>query len=191
MDVSNTLNSAGALTAREDAGLASLEMISLNRSGKKTDRQMHEIAHQFEAMVFRQLLKEMRKTVPESGLLENNGATEMYTDIADDYLAQQMTSTNGIGIEPIIYQELKEKNDKLVQPSEARKKTDFMDLKSNSAQKDNNGFMPLHPHTERFLELHHSPKMMELPQKKNEFMELSKRRRVPTDKIAASPGVPQ
>lgn len=169
-----------------DGQVDSLRMMSLrNKGDKMSPKQMREVSNQFETMVLRQLLKEMRKTVPNDGFLERSNATEMYTDIADDYLSTQMAEKGAMGISDMIYNELKEKNDKLANKGDLEKKKDFVDLKS----RDSNGepkFIPIKSLTaDRFIDMHNKEaKMIPLPSKETQYMPLGSRRNITTDKIS-------
>ena len=182
---SNVMASGDASSSGLDGKIESLRMMSLRtKDGKMTPKQMHEVGNQFETMVLRQLLKEMRKTVPNDGFLERSNATEMYTDIADDYMSEQMAEKGALGIGDLIFNELKEKNDKLATKEEIEKKKDFVDLKS----KDSNGnpkFVPLKPEsTDKFIELHNKEtKMMPLPSKDPNYVPLGSRRSLSSDRI--------
>ncbi len=181
MDMPNTLNTSAGLMNRTQGQLEALEMKSLHGNGKMSDREMRDTANDFESLIIRQLLKEMRKTVPKSELMGNSHAMDMYMEIVDDHLAEQLAQTKPFGIGDMIYEELKEKNDKIKDPSEMEKKP-FLSLNGKQKDSADPDFIPLHKNTEDFLRLHKEPQMLELDQEKNGFMELKDRRTIPTDK---------
>jgi len=54
---------------------------------------------EFEQLFLFQMLKEMRRTVPEGGLFETSGVRKAYFDeMLDDYLAGQMAESGQLGI---------------------------------------------------------------------------------------------
>ncbi|RJP30578.1 MAG: hypothetical protein C4527_09545 [Candidatus Omnitrophota bacterium] len=182
MDMPDLMSPATATFNRGEGEIHSLRMMALKKNGKMSDRQMRETAVEFEAMVLRQLLKEMRKTIPKSELSENSFSTEMYTEIVDDHLAKQMAESNTFGLSDVIYAELKEKNEKIKNPSE-KNQDSFISLKSRGGETNAENFIPLAVDSDQFIRLHNESKMMELQWRGNQFMELQRGRSVPTDKI--------
>lgn len=168
---------------RMDSQIESLKALSLDRNQKKTDKQMRETADQFEEIIIRQLLKEMRKTVPKEGILEDSHATEMYTDMVDDNLAKEMAEGRALGISDMVFADLKEKNDKIVNPQDIEKKRDFIELDTKDGSEKKTDFIPLHPTTETFMKLQNKNRMMELPQKSDPFKPMDWHRRVASDQI--------
>ncbi len=184
MDISSALNTSTAGAARDDARLDSLRQAADGAKGKMSDEKMREIADQFEAMLYRLVLKEMRKTIPQDGILGKSFATEMYTEIVDDHMAEDLASNNNLGIDQIIYEELKAKNEKIVEdPSEAVTENGYRTLKGKNHKVEQEDFLPLHPNTETFIDLNNRPEMIELKRKDNAFLDLTNRHPVPTDRV--------
>jgi len=52
----------------------------------------------FEKMFVHMMLKEMRKTMNGSSLTEKSHATEMYEEMMDEAMAEQMAASNQLGI---------------------------------------------------------------------------------------------
>jgi peptidoglycan hydrolase FlgJ len=168
---------------RMDSQIESLKAISLDRNKKLTQKQMRETSNQFEEIVFRQLLKEMRKTVPKEGILEESHASEMYMDMVDDNLSKQMASANAIGIGDMVYNELKEKNEKAVDPREIKKQRDFIELETPDGVAKKMDFIPMQATTETFMKLHNKNQMMDLPKASDPYKPLDWKLRVATDQI--------
>lgn len=57
-----------------------------------------EALQEFERLFLYTLLKEMRKTVPEEGLLDNPSTTRVYKDMLDDAWAGEMVRSEQLGI---------------------------------------------------------------------------------------------
>lgn len=178
-----SLSTSSVSSDRLDGQIESLKAISLNRNKKQTEKQMRETANQFEEVIFRQLLKEMRKTVPKEGMLDDSHASEMYMDMVDDNLAKQMASANALGIGDMVYNELKEKNEKIADPSEIKTKRDFIEFKNPDGETQKIDYLPLHPTTDTFMNLQNKNRMMELPKASNPYKPLDWHRRVATDQI--------
>ena len=183
MDSIGSLNPAGAMTARDGAKLDNLRMMTFSKDDKLDEKKMRKIANQFESMIFRQLLKEMRKTIPNYGAIEKSHATKMYEDITDDYMAENLAETNDLGIEQVIMQELKDKQRQQERLAEREANGGFMNLQGRQKELKPEDFMPLQPDTNTFINLNHDPKMLELPAEREPFVPLDSKRPVPTSKI--------
>lgn len=187
MDMNLPNMDPSALTAaRDDSKIESLRMMSLqNKKGKMSEKQMKDIAGQFETMMVRHLLKEMRKTVPNNGFIERSHATEMYMNIADDHLAEQLGQNQSLGIGNLIYDQLKEMNDKLASKEQLDEKSKFMDIEKPKENKPDKEFIPINePSTERFIDINQNkPNMIPLEPKGNEYIPLGNRTSISTDQI--------
>ncbi len=60
----------------------------------------------FEAIILKQMLSTMRKSIPKGGLFESGYADEMYQSLNDQELAQGMADSGGTGIADILYDQL-------------------------------------------------------------------------------------
>lgn len=156
---------------RNDARLDSLRAIALDKgkNDKMNEREMNEVASQFEGMVVRQLLKEMRKTVPqEGGAIPQSHASQMYMDMVDDHWAQEISKTDSFGIKRMIVEELKAKQEKIQDPTGDQ---GFMTLRSNG--EDDLAFIPLNQNGSNFMNLpSNEPEFLNLP-KRDPFMPLN------------------
>jgi Rod binding domain-containing protein len=95
---------------------------------KKNDRdeKMMEAAKSFENQFIRQMITEMRKTVPKDEVVPETMADDIFKNQLDDKYAEQWTEKGGIGLADIIYQQLQEKYAK---PTEFRKPSgEFLQL---------------------------------------------------------------
>ncbi len=183
MSDSFSLPTSALTTDRIDGQIESLRAMPLNGQKKLSEKQMRDTAKQFEEIVVRQLLKEMRKTVPKNGFIEDSHATEMYMDMVDDHLAKQLADASAIGIGDLIYDELKEKNEKIENPEDIQNNGEFKALPEKDKSPAEPKFMPLARDTETFMKLHSRNRMMELPSAKDPFMPFDRSRRVTTDRI--------
>lgn len=80
--------------------LASLK----RRAGQDPNASLRETAQQFETLFMNMLMKSMRDTIPKDGLLQSS-ASDMYTGMLDQQLAQKM-SARGTGIADMIVKQL-------------------------------------------------------------------------------------
>ena len=144
--LSNIAPQASALisSGRLNGDLDRLNTIAQKQPDKMSDRELREVANDFEGLLVRQLLKEMRKTVPKDGFLGNSHATEMYQEMADDALAKDLGAMGGFGIGELVYQQLKEVQDNLNSAEGiAEKQAEYKTLRRNGDQPDVREFKPL------------------------------------------------
>jgi len=81
-------------------------LASLKGAVRKDDPQaLRAAAQQFEAVFMQMVLKSMRATVPEDGMLEND-QTRLYRDLLDQQLAQTLSARGGLGLAAIIERQL-------------------------------------------------------------------------------------
>jgi len=66
-----------------------------------TDRGQ-KTAQEFEAIFVQQMFKEMRRTIPEGGLLPKGNAEEIFTSMQDMEAARQLTTHGGIGLAEVL-----------------------------------------------------------------------------------------
>lgn len=64
---------------------------------------LREATRQMEAQFLHQLLRAMRRTVPST---HASYATQMYTDMLDEALAQQLAQSNQFGLGKLLYEKL-------------------------------------------------------------------------------------
>jgi len=94
--------------------LDSLNNLSLNRTtglnpqkgGTPDEQQLHELCNQFEAILIQNLFKNMRRTVPEGGLVDQGFGKQMFQDLLDQSTALQMSRQQGIGIADTLFRQL-------------------------------------------------------------------------------------
>jgi flagellar protein FlgJ len=81
-----------------------------NKSGiSDTLGSKEELKHtceELESLFLYHLLKEMRATIPKSGLMGDTSAQQMYTQMADSELAQDLSSKGGIGLSDMLLRQL-------------------------------------------------------------------------------------
>lgn len=63
-------------------------------------------AQQLASLFIFQLLQEMRKTIPKSGLWDGGRAQEIYEEMLDERLADMIATNGQLGIASMIHQEL-------------------------------------------------------------------------------------
>jgi Rod binding domain-containing protein len=99
-------------------GVQSLNMgqdTSADQSNK--NKELMEVAKKFEAILIHQMLKEMRKTVHKSDLL-NSFSQQQYESMMDEEIASEMAKHKGIGLADSLFYQLS-RLDKAANPKAA------------------------------------------------------------------------
>jgi len=74
------------------------------RSAKEA--KLRRACKDFEAILIKQLLTTMRKSVPKDGLFGGGFAEDIYQDMRDEQLARSMAHGQGIGIADAMFEQL-------------------------------------------------------------------------------------
>jgi Rod binding domain-containing protein len=99
----------------------------------KRDPKMVEAAKGFEQQFVRQMISEMRKTVPESEFMPDSMASRVFKDQLDDHYAETWTDQGGIGLADMIYEQLAQKYGP-VPEARVGTKVDVKPLKQSSVE---------------------------------------------------------
>jgi flagellar protein FlgJ len=76
----------------------------------KDEAKLKQACRDFEAIFISDMMKKMRKTVPESGLISGGRAEEIFRDMRDDEISKDMSKSGGIGLSDMLYNELSGKS---------------------------------------------------------------------------------
>jgi len=80
-----------------------------NKTSLQQARQLKTACREFEAIFVQQMLKGMRSTIPESGLLEEDASRDMYVDLLDSQVARGIAGQHGgMGIATSLYRQLQQ-----------------------------------------------------------------------------------
>jgi len=80
---------------------------SRSASGEElSEKEIREVGQQFESILLHQLMKSMRRTIPESSLFENSHAKQIYEDMFDEKITKQIAQTSQSGIADAIVEEI-------------------------------------------------------------------------------------
>ncbi len=86
-----------------DNALAELQSIkSKNKYSEKDLEKLKKAAQNFEAILVNQILKSMRKSIPESGLFGEGVASEFYTGMFDEHIAKAVADKGGFHLSDTI-----------------------------------------------------------------------------------------
>lgn len=76
---------------------------------KTPEEKLRQVADLYEKQFMREMLKSMRSTVGESGLVKTNQAEKIFRDQLDDEYVNQWNQKGGLGLSDLIYDQLVEK----------------------------------------------------------------------------------
>ncbi len=74
----------------------------------QSPEKLKEAAQQFEAIFIQQMFKEMRKTIPDDGLIQRGNAEDVYAQLQDLEAAKITAQHGGIGLADLMMQQLME-----------------------------------------------------------------------------------
>jgi Rod binding domain-containing protein len=75
-----------------------------------SQKRLKGICAEFESIFITHMLKSMRKTVIETGLLGNTNESKIYQSMFDEKLAIQISRSGGMGFGEILFERLKDEN---------------------------------------------------------------------------------
>lgn len=84
----------------------SVENTSENANKEFQKKRLREVSEDFESLMINQMLKEMRKTVNKSGLVDGGMAEEIFEDMLYDEYAKEFSKTKTFGLAEIIYNKM-------------------------------------------------------------------------------------
>jgi len=72
------------------------------------DKKLMDVCKEFESIFIHMMLKEMKKTVPDNGIIEKSQGTLIFEDMHLEELSKEMSKgENGIGIAKMLYAQFK------------------------------------------------------------------------------------
>ncbi|MFP4697166.1 MAG: rod-binding protein [Eubacteriales bacterium] len=72
----------------------------------KDNKELKDACEQFESYFINQMLKEMRKTVPESGLIKESQGEKIFKDMLYEEYAKEAAKGQGLGLASKLYKQL-------------------------------------------------------------------------------------
>ena len=115
LSIGNIMQNSGSMSWNTDGSselsskLVSLKDASELKGSTKLlndPDEIREVAEDFEKFFISYMLKEMRKTVPKSGILDGGFDRDMYTSMMDDAVADKVSQGSGIGLADILEAQL-------------------------------------------------------------------------------------
>lgn len=91
------------------AGLPLNKTIDLKKETKVSDEKLREVADLYEKHFIKEMMKQMKSTLPEGGLIKKNNAEHIFQDQLDDQYSAEWNKRGGFGISDMIFQQLTQK----------------------------------------------------------------------------------
>lgn len=80
---------------------------AVSKYGKDFEKKrLRQVSEDFEALMINQMLKEMRKTVDKSGLIDGGMAEQIFEDMLYDEYAKEFSKTKTFGLADIVYNQM-------------------------------------------------------------------------------------
>ena len=83
-----------------------IEDKGIDKNKEFEKKRLREVSEDFEALMINQMLKEMRKTVNKSDLINGGMAEEIFEDMLYDEYSKEFSKTKTFGLSDIIYNQL-------------------------------------------------------------------------------------
>jgi len=83
-----------------------IEVAKIDKNQTERAAKLQSACEGFEAIFINTLLQEMRKTVPDDGLLPTSSATRTWQQLFDNQLAETLASRQEMGVAKMLYQQL-------------------------------------------------------------------------------------
>lgn len=90
----------------EPSDLVAGKAEELNKRKSTSQRGLQEAAEQFEAIFLYQLLEQMRRTVPETDLMGDRKAENIFQSMLDQELASSFAQNQSVGLAKLIYEQM-------------------------------------------------------------------------------------
>lgn len=81
------------------------------------ERQVRDVAKLYEGQFLRELVRQMRGTVPDSGLIEQSMGEKIYREELDNQYVESWVNEGGIGLADLIYDQILEKYGAQIKPA--------------------------------------------------------------------------
>ena len=103
----NILASNNIIRNEKDPSLVQRKMDNLKET--PDDEKLMEVCQEFESIFTYMMLKEMKKTVPDNGIIEKSQGTLMFEEMHLEELSKDMAKgNNGTGLARMLYDQFKQ-----------------------------------------------------------------------------------
>lgn len=103
----NILPGNNIIRSEQDPSMVQKKMDNLKKT--PDDAKLMDACREFESIFLYMMMKEMKKTVPEDGIVEKSQGTIMFEEMHLEELANDMTKgDNGMGLAKVLYNQFKQ-----------------------------------------------------------------------------------
>ena len=88
----------------------SLDTPTANLTPGKDPQKLKKACSEFESLFLNYLLKSMRASVPEGGVIDQSEESKMFKAMLDEKLADEISASGGLGLGEILSQQLPAQN---------------------------------------------------------------------------------
>lgn len=82
---------------------------SSNNIKDKEDKELMEVCQEFESIFLYMVMKEMKKTIPEDGLIERSPARDIFEDMYMEEMSKETSKSDEVmGLAKMMYEQLKQ-----------------------------------------------------------------------------------
>jgi len=89
-----------------EPGLQNLERLGRQAQGTEDPGRIREVAREFESLLVGELMKAMRRTIPEAGVMGGGMGEEVFTEMLDEELARVGSQGGGLGLGDMLVEQL-------------------------------------------------------------------------------------
>lgn len=101
-------SSVNSLLLSQPSCVETIKALNQQKEAKKDDLALKKASQDFEAILINFVIDSMWKTIQKSDFSgENDGGMETYTGIMHTTLSQDIAAKGGLGVAPIIYEQLR------------------------------------------------------------------------------------
>ena len=129
-----TANIEKAINAKRNSADQAFEDVLQKAYTDGDKEQLKEVCKEFEGIMLNMMFKQMKKTVPESGLIEKSYAREIFEEMLDEELMDN-TTQRGIGVADILYKQLSLNLDNMYKISDEGKVDSESELSNSEEEK--------------------------------------------------------
>jgi len=105
--VNGYINNDNAVqNTREKAADEGFEKRLKSAFDKKDEAQLKKACQEFEGIFLKMMYRQMKATVPKSGLLEEDSGMEVFESMLDDELMDQAAKSSRLGLSDMLYGQL-------------------------------------------------------------------------------------
>ena len=87
---------------------AEIDVAATGKASADREAKLQKACQGFESIFINAILQEMRKSVPDDGLLPTSNATRTWQQLFDNQLAETLASRQEMGVAKMLYQQLQE-----------------------------------------------------------------------------------